>query len=101
MRSIMEDYHAGRSTVSYPASIWNNVYAQTFYGVTSAIFSSEKDVNVSSDFAAKMAIAITEIVVKHSQVDWTSNKTIHDRISQDIDDLFYMYEKRARPDAFL
>ena len=29
----------------------------------------------------------------HSQVDWTNNKTIHDRISQDIDDLFYDYEK--------
>ena len=28
-----------------------------------------------------------------SQVDWTNNKTIHDRISQDIDDLFYDYEK--------
>ena len=26
-------------------------------------------------------------------VDWTNNKTIHDRISQDIDDLFYEYEK--------
>ena len=28
-----------------------------------------------------------------SQVDWTHNQTIHDRISQDIDDLFYEYEK--------
>ena len=26
-------------------------------------------------------------------MDWTNNKTIHDRISQDIDDLFYQYEK--------
>ena len=26
-------------------------------------------------------------------MDWTNNKTIHDRISQDIDDLFYKYEK--------
>ena len=32
-------------------------------------------------------------MAKHSQVDWTHNKTIHDRISQDIDDLFYGYEK--------
>ena len=30
----------------------------------------------------------------HSQVEWTNNKTIHDRISQDIDDLFYDYEKK-------
>ena len=32
-------------------------------------------------------------MANHSQVDWTNNKTIHDRISQDIDDLFYDYEK--------
>ena len=32
-------------------------------------------------------------MANHSQVDWTNNKTIHDRISQDIDDLFYGYEK--------
>ena len=39
---------------------------------------------------------ITEIVATHSRVDWTNNKTIHDRISQDIDDLFYEYEKTYR-----
>ena len=38
-------------------------------------------------------IPITKIIATHSQVDWTNNKTIHDRISQDIDDLFYEYEK--------
>ena len=48
---------------------------------------------VSSDFAAEIAEEITKIVARHSQVDWTNNKTIHDRISQDIDDLFYKYEK--------
>ena len=36
---------------------------------------------------------ITAIIAKHSRVDWTNNQTIHDRISQDIDDLFYEYEK--------
>lgn len=94
MQSIMEDYHAGRSMVSYPASISNNVHAQAFYGVIAAIFDAAEGVEVSADFAAEMAIAITRIVEKHSQVDWTNNKTIHDRISQDIDDLFYTYEKQ-------
>ena len=35
---------------------------------------------------------VTQIIAIHSQVDWSNNKTIHDRISQDIDDLFYRYE---------
>lgn len=93
MRAIMEDYHAGKSTVTYPESIKNDVHAQAFYGVLSAIFDVDQDVTVSSDFAAEIAEEITKIVARHSQVDWTNNKTIHDRISQDIDDLFYKYEK--------
>ena len=93
MRAIMEDYHAGKSTVTYPESIKNNVHAQAFYGILSAIFDMDQDVTVSPDFAAEIAEEITKIVARHSQVDWTNNKTIHDRISQDIDDLFYEYEK--------
>lgn len=93
MRSIMEDYHAGKSSISYPESIKNNVHAQAFYGVLTAIFDEEPEADISPDFAAEMAEEITKIVASHSQVDWTNNKTIHDRISQDIDDLFYRYEK--------
>ncbi len=92
LRAIMEDYHAGRSTVTYPESIRNNVHAQAFYGVLSAVLDAEQEAAVSPDFAAEMAEEITKIVARHSQVDWTNNKTIHDRISQDIDDLFYEYE---------
>lgn len=93
MRTIMEDYHAGKSTVTYPESIKNNVHAQAFYGVLSAVFDEDQEAKVSPDFAAEIAEEITKIVANHSQVDWTNNKTIHDRISQDIDDLFYDYEK--------
>ena len=94
MRAIMEDYHAGRTTVTYPEAIRNNVHAQAFYGVISAVFDAADEAEVSPDFAAEIAEEITKIIAKHSQVDWTSNKTIHDRISQDIDDLFYTYEKQ-------
>lgn len=93
MRSIMEDYHAGKSSVSYPESIKHNVHAQAFYGVLSALFDEAQVEDMTADFAAEIATEITAIVTKHSQVDWTNNQTIHDRISQDIDDLFYDYEK--------
>lgn len=94
MRSIMEDYHAGKSTVSYPESIKHNVHAQAFYGVISALFDDAQVEGMTADFAAEIAVEITAIIAKHSQVDWTNNQTIHDRISQDIDDLFYEYEKK-------
>ena len=94
MRAIMEDYHAGRTTVTYPESIRNNVHAQAFYGVISAVFDAADEAEVSPDFAAEIAEEITKIIAKHSRVDWTNNKTIHDRIAQDMDDLFYAYEKQ-------
>ena len=93
MRTILGDYHAGRSTVSYPERIKNNVHAQAFFGVLTALFDEVEDERITPDFVAEVSEKITKIVASHSQVDWTNNKTIHDRISQDIDDLFYKYEK--------
>lgn len=63
------------------------------YGVLTALFDEVEDKQITPDFIAEVAEEITRIVASHSQVDWTNNKTIHDRISQDIDDLFYKYEK--------
>ena len=93
MRDILDDYQSGKSTVSYPDRIKNNVHAQAFYGVLNAIFTDVDSEVVTPDFVAEIAEEITGIIAKHNQVDWSTNKTIHDRISQDIDDLFYKYEK--------
>ena len=93
MRSIMEDYYSGKSSVSYPERIKHNVHAQAFYGVITALFDDAQVEGMTPDFAAEIAEEITAIIAKHSRVDWTNNQTIHNRISQDIDDLFYAYEK--------
>ena len=93
MRSILEDYRSGKSSVSYPERIKHNVHAQAFYGVITALFDDAKVEGMTPDFAAEIAEEIAAIIAKHSCVDWTNNQTIHNRISQDIDDLFYAYEK--------
>ena len=93
MRSIMEDYHSGKSSVSYPERIKCNIHAQAFYGVITALFDDAQIEGMTPDFAAEIAEEITAIIAKHSRVDWTNNQTIHNRISQDLDDLFYAYEK--------
>ena len=92
MRRIMEDYRAGRTSVTFPKVLRNNVHAQAFYGVLTPIF-AEAEASLSADAIAEIALDITAIMEKHSRVDWTNNVTIHDRIAQDIDDLFYAYEK--------
>lgn len=93
MRSILEDYRSGKSSVSYPERIKHNVHAQAFYGVITVLFDDAQVEGMTPDFAAEIAEEITAIIAKHSCVDWTNNQTIHNRISQDIDDLFYAYEK--------
>ena len=93
MRSILEDYRSGKSSVRYPERIKHNVHAQAFYGVITALFDDAQVEGMTPDFAAEIAEEITAIIAKHSCVDWTNNQTIHNRISQDIDDLFYAYEK--------
>ena len=41
---------------------------------------------------ADIALSITNIVRKHDKVDWKNNIDVHNRIRQDIDDLFYEME---------
>lgn len=93
MRSIMADYHAGKSAISYPERIQNDLHAQAIYVILSTIITDVSIDVFTPDLVAEVSEAISQIVSKHRQVGWTENKTIHDRISQDIDDLFYGYEK--------
>ena len=93
MRNIMEDYRKGTTNISYPEKIKGNVHAQAFYGVISALLDEVTDINKNSDLVADIAIEITGIVEKNDTVDWQNNQTIHNKIAQEIDDLFYVYEK--------
>ena len=92
MRDIMEDYRKGTTNIQYPEAIKNSVHAQAFFGVVSAIM-SDCEFEISTDLTAEISLKIKDIIERHSKVDWTHNKTIHDRIAQDVDDLFYSYEK--------
>lgn len=94
MKSIMDDYAANKSTVSYPEKIKSNVHAQAFYGVVCAIIDDEKVV-VSTDVVADIAVRITEIVEEHNTVDWHDNVEVHKRIAQDIDDMFFDLEQES------
>lgn len=94
MQTILDDYRANRTTVVFPESIKHDVHAQAFYGVLTAIFDSDETIDLNADEIAGIAKDITAIVAAHSQVDWTNSKSIHDRIAQEIDDLFYSYEKQ-------
>ena len=48
------------------------------------------------DLIGEISLKIAEIIEKHNAVDWQTNTAIHNKIAQDIDDLFYVYEKEGR-----
>lgn len=93
MKSIMADYRAGTTTISYPEKIKGNVHAQAFYGVITAVLDDAIDVGANIDLVAEISLEVTNIIQQHDMVDWHTNKEIHNKIAQAIDDLFYRLEK--------
>ena len=93
MKSIMADYRKGTTNISYPEKIKGNVHAQAFYGVITAILDDEIDINANLDIVSDISLEVTTIIQNHDTVDWQTNKEIHNKIAQDIDDMFYRLEK--------
>lgn len=92
MKSIMADYRKGTTNIVYPEKIKGNVHAQAFYGVVSAILDDVIDINSNISIVADISLEITSIIQNHDTVDWQNNKDIHNKIAQDIDDMFYRLE---------
>lgn len=93
MKAIMEDYRKGITNISYPEKIKSNLHAQAFYGVITAILDDVMDIGSNADLIADIAIKVTDIIDEHNVVDWQSNRDVHNKIAQDIDDVFYDLEK--------
>ena len=95
MKTIMADYRKGTTNITYPEKIKGNVHAQAFYGVITAILDDEIDINANIDTVSDISLEITTIIQNHDTVDWQTNKEIHNKIAQDIDDMFYRLEKEC------
>ena len=96
MREIMEEYRKGVTDIVYPESIKGNLHAQAFFGVVAAILDPVINLGENFDLIGEISLKIAEIIEKHNAVDWQTNTAIHNRIAQDIDDLFYQYELAGR-----
>ena len=95
MRSVLDEYRKGQTGLTYPEKIKGNVHAQAYYGVIGAILTGTGGINETASFVAESALAVSDIIERHSTVDWQHNTDIHNRIAQDIDDLFYKYEQEG------
>ena len=94
MSSIMDEYRSGKTELTYPECIKNNVHAQAFYGVVSAILDKVISLSDNKDIIAELSADITEVIKEYSKVDWTSNTDIHKKISHALDDLLYDYSDK-------
>lgn len=91
MNKILNDFRANKSGISYPKCIEQSVHAQAFYGVILPIINDTEEYDI--DLIGEIAIKISEIIQEHTKVDWNNNADIHNAIAQDIDDMFYDYDK--------
>lgn len=93
MTKILEDYRANRSGLNYPENVKQNVHAQAFYGVILPIINENAyhDLNIIGEIALKIA----GIIKNWAKVDWVNNTDVHNRIAQDIDDLFWENESKG------
>ena len=93
MRSILEDYRKGATNINYPEKIKGSLHAQAFYGVISAVLDDVIDLATNIESVTDITLEITNIIERNNTVDWQNNTDIHNRIAQEIDDLFYKYEQ--------
>jgi type I restriction enzyme R subunit len=90
MFGVMNDFRKGDTKQRFPDKIAGDLHAQAFYGVINPILSSQY--KLENEIIADIALSITDIIRKHDKVDWKNNIDVHNRIRQDIDDLFYEME---------
>ena len=90
MFEVLGDFRRGDTKQKFPEKIAGDLDAQAFYGVTMPVLSDKY--NMDSETIATVSQKITQIVRTHDTVDWKTNIDIHNRIRQDIDDLFYELE---------
>lgn len=91
MTKIMEEFRSGKTELKYPDRIKDNVHAQAFYGVVSAILDEVIPLSDNRAAVAALSAEITEIIKEYSKIDWTSNTDIHKKISHALDDVLYDY----------
>lgn len=92
----MEEYRQGITDIKYPESIKGNLHAQAFFGIVAGILDHEINLADNFDLIGEISLKIAQIIEEHNAVDWQTNIAIHNKIAQDIDDMFYEYEKQGK-----
>ncbi|KON85662.1 DEAD/DEAH box helicase [Sporosarcina globispora] len=96
MQDIMNDYRKGEPVEDYPEIIKENPNAQAFYGVTKEIVNEVQETIASYDIIGDLALKMDQIIQQYTKVDWHNNIEVHNRIAQELDDLFFDFTKEQK-----
>lgn len=100
LNKVKNDFRQGYSGTSFPKIIKNHPHAQAFYGVVKdeidkiSDIVSKFDIEDYEDILGELAIRVEEVIDKNSKVDWHDNLEVHNKISRDLNELFYEYKKK-------
>ena len=94
MNDILKDYRDNKSDVKYPKCVEGKVNAQAFYGVLLTIINENNNYDI--ELLGEIANRISEAIGNEVKVDWRNNIEIRNKIAQNIDDIFWEYEKNGK-----
>ncbi|QWB96212.1 type I restriction endonuclease subunit R [Mycoplasmatota bacterium] len=100
LNKVKTDFRQGYSGASFPKIIKNHPNAQAFFGVVKDEIDKISDI-VSlfdtedyEDIIGELSIKIEDVIDKNSKIDWHDNQEVHNKISRDLNEIFYEYKKK-------
>ncbi|MEA4929483.1 MAG: HsdR family type I site-specific deoxyribonuclease [Candidatus Limiplasma sp.] len=93
MQKMSEDFRQGFVGHTYPACIEENNDAKAFYGILEESLiklSDSQDESFASDIG-NLSICINNAIKQNTKVDWRTNRIVHDRINQAMEDLLWEF----------
>ncbi|PKK99776.1 MAG: DEAD/DEAH box helicase [Tenericutes bacterium HGW-Tenericutes-2] len=100
LNKVKNDFRQGYSGTSFPKIIKNHPHAQAFFGVVKdeidkiSEIVSKFEAEDYEDILGELSIRIEDVIGKNSKVDWHDNQEVHNKISRDLNELFYEYKKK-------
>ena len=93
MQRMSDDFRQGFVGHTYPACIEENNDAKAFYGILEEPLiklSDSQDESFASDIG-NLSICINNAIKQNTKVDWRTNRIVHDRINQAMEDLLWEF----------
>ncbi|MBO8157847.1 MAG: type I restriction endonuclease subunit R [Bacillaceae bacterium] len=100
MREYQREYQDGAPEDHYPQNIKGHSRAQAFYGATMDVMNEVKETTAAYD-VGELALDMDNVIKKHAKVDWKKNTEVHNRISQELDDLLFDFAEKHGIDLSL